>query len=160
MTLAMIVSAFGSLHVNFLGGPRVPYAMARDGVFFSFAKRVQPRFHTPSGAVIFQGCVAILLVLTGTYQEVYSLGMFAISAFFATDGPGPDSTTPYGTGANPPLSSLGIPLDRVRFRRSGFRDLREFVAGTSYSVVHRPGNYPAWRPVLSSLARARQEFYR
>jgi APA family basic amino acid/polyamine antiporter len=83
MTLAMIVSAFGSLHVNFLGGPRVPYAMARDGVFFSFAKRVQPRFHTPSGAVIFQGCVAILLVLTGTYQEVYSLGMFAISTFFA-----------------------------------------------------------------------------
>ena len=83
MTLAMIVSAFGSLHVNFLGGPRVPYAMARDGVFFSFAKRVQPRFHTPSGAVIFQGCVAIVLVLTGTYQEVYSLGMFAISAFFA-----------------------------------------------------------------------------
>jgi basic amino acid/polyamine antiporter, APA family len=83
MTLGMIVSAFGSLHVNFLGGPRVPYAMARDGVFFSFAKRVQPRFHTPSGAVIFQGCVAILLVLTGSYQEIYSLGMFAISASFA-----------------------------------------------------------------------------
>jgi APA family basic amino acid/polyamine antiporter len=83
MTLAMIVSAFGALHVNFLGGPRVPYAMARDGVFFSFAKRVQPRFHTPSGAVIFQGCLTILLVLTGTYQELYSLGMFAISAFFA-----------------------------------------------------------------------------
>jgi len=57
--------------------------MARDGLFFSFAKRVQPRFHSPSGAVIFQGCVAILLVLTGTHQEVYSLGMFAISTFFA-----------------------------------------------------------------------------
>jgi APA family basic amino acid/polyamine antiporter len=83
MTLAMIVSAFGALHVNLLGGPRVPYAMARDGVFFSFAKRVQPRFHTPSGAVIFQACVAILLVLTGTHQELYSLGMFAISTFFA-----------------------------------------------------------------------------
>lgn len=81
MTLAMIVSAFGSLHVNFLGGPRVPYAMARDGLFFSLAKRVQPRFHTPSGAVVFQGCVAMLLALTGTYQETYSLGMFAISAF-------------------------------------------------------------------------------
>jgi basic amino acid/polyamine antiporter, APA family len=83
MTLAMVVSAFGSLHVNFLGGPRVPYAMARDGLFFGFAKRVQPRFHTPSGAVICQGFLAIPLVLTGTYQEVYSLGMFAISTFFA-----------------------------------------------------------------------------
>lgn len=83
MTLAMIVSAFGSLHVNLLGGPRVPYAMARDGVFFSFAKRVQPKFHTPSGAVIFHGCVAILFVLSGTYQELYSLAMFAIWIFFA-----------------------------------------------------------------------------
>jgi len=54
-TLAMIVSAFGSLHATFLTGPRVPYAMARDGNFFGFAKRIQPRFHTPSGAVVFQG---------------------------------------------------------------------------------------------------------
>lgn len=83
ITVAMIVSAFGALHVNFLGGPRVSYAMARDGVFFSFAKRIQPLFHTPSGAVIFQGCVTILLVLTGTYQELYSLAMFGISFFFA-----------------------------------------------------------------------------
>jgi basic amino acid/polyamine antiporter, APA family len=83
MTIAMIVSAFGSLHVNFLIGPRVPYAMARDGRFFAFARRIQPAFHTPSGALIFQGCIAILLVLTGTYQELYSFELFAIWAFFA-----------------------------------------------------------------------------
>jgi len=80
-TVAMIVSAFGTLHVGFLTGPRIPYAMARDGNFFGFAKRIQPRFHTPSGAMVFQGSVAILLVLTGTHQELYSYGMFAISAF-------------------------------------------------------------------------------
>ena len=55
--------------------------MARDGNFFGFAKRIQPRFHTPSGAMVFQGSVAILLVLTGTHQELYSYGMFAISIF-------------------------------------------------------------------------------
>jgi amino acid transporter len=82
-TVAMIVSAFGSLHAGFLTGPRVPYAMARDGNFFSFAKRIQPTFHTPSGAVVFQGCVAILLVLTGTHQELYSYTMFATWAFMA-----------------------------------------------------------------------------
>ncbi len=82
-TTAMIVSAFGSLHAGFLTGPRVPYAMARDGNFFSFAKRIQPTFHTPSGAVVFQGCVAILLVLTGTYQELYSYTMFATWMFLA-----------------------------------------------------------------------------
>ena len=76
-TIAMIVSAFGALHAGFLTGPRVPYAMARDGNFFGFAKRMHPRFHTPSGAVIFQGCVAILMVLTGTHQELYSYTGFA-----------------------------------------------------------------------------------
>lgn len=77
----MIVSAFGSLHAGFLTGPRIPYAMPRDGEFFGFAKRIQPRFHTPSGALIFQACVAILLVLTGTHQELYSYTMFATWTF-------------------------------------------------------------------------------
>jgi APA family basic amino acid/polyamine antiporter len=80
-TVAMIVSAFGSLHAGFLTGPRIPYAMARNGNFFGFAKRIQPRFRTPSGAVVFQGCVTVLLVLTGTYQELYSYAIFAIWLF-------------------------------------------------------------------------------
>jgi len=75
-TIAMIVSAFGALHANFLIGPRVPYAMARDGNFFAFASQIQPTFHSPSGALIFQACVAVLLVLTGTHQELYSYTMF------------------------------------------------------------------------------------
>jgi basic amino acid/polyamine antiporter, APA family len=83
ITVAMIVSAFGALHANFLAGPRVPFAMARDGLFFAFAKRIHSVFHTPSGAMIFQGCLAILLVLTGTYQELYSLVIFAIWLFLA-----------------------------------------------------------------------------
>ena len=80
-TVAMIVSAFGSLHAGFLVGPRVPYAMARDGNFFGFAKRIQPRFRTPGNAVVFQGCVTSALVLTGTYQELYSYEIFAIWVF-------------------------------------------------------------------------------
>jgi APA family basic amino acid/polyamine antiporter len=83
ITVAMIVSAFGALHASFLTGPRIPFAMARDGHFFAFAKRIHPVFHTPGAALIFQGCVAILLVLTGTYQELYSFVIFAIWLFFA-----------------------------------------------------------------------------
>ena len=83
ITVGMIISALGALHANFLVYPRVPFAMARDGYFFSFAKRVQPLYRTPSGAIFFQACVAVLLVLTGTYQELYSFEMFAIWLFFA-----------------------------------------------------------------------------
>lgn len=83
LTLAMAVSALGALHVVVMTGARIPYAMARDGVFFRFAKRIQPSFHTPSGALIFLGCMAALLALTGTFEELYSLFVFAVWIFFA-----------------------------------------------------------------------------
>ena len=82
LTVFMIVSAFGALHANFLGGPRVPYAMAREGNFFSFGSYTHPVFRTPSKAIIFHACVATVLVLTGTYQELYLYDMFATWAFF------------------------------------------------------------------------------
>jgi APA family basic amino acid/polyamine antiporter len=82
LTIAMAISALGALHVVALTGGRVPYAMARDGVFFQFAKRIQPTFRTPSGALIFQCSVAVLLALTGTFEELYSLFVFAVWIFF------------------------------------------------------------------------------
>ncbi len=83
LTVAMAISALGALHVVVMTGARIPYAMARDGVFFQFAKRIQPKFHTPSGALIFLGSVAVGLALTGTFEELYSLFVFAVWIFFA-----------------------------------------------------------------------------
>jgi amino acid transporter len=81
--VAMAVSALGALHVVVLTGARVPYAMARDGVFFRFAERVHPSFRTPSGSLLFLGSVAALLALSGTFEELYSLFAFAVWIFFA-----------------------------------------------------------------------------
>src|SRR6266436_6051122 len=83
LTVAMAISALGALHVVVLTGARIPYAMARDGVFFQFAKRIHPSFRTPSGALIFLGSLAALLALSGTYEELYSLFVFAVWIFFA-----------------------------------------------------------------------------
>ena len=83
LTLAMALSALGALHVVVLTGARIPYAMARDGVFFRFAEHLHPAFHTPSGALVFLGSTAALLALTGTFEELYSLFVFAAWIFFA-----------------------------------------------------------------------------
>jgi APA family basic amino acid/polyamine antiporter len=83
LTVAMAISALGALHVVVLTGARIPYAMARDGVFFQFAKRIHPSFRTPTGSLIFLGLVAALLALTGTYEELYSLFVFGVWIFFA-----------------------------------------------------------------------------
>ena len=63
LTIAMAISALGALHVVVLTGARIPYAMARDGVFFQFANRIHPSFHTPSGSLVFLGSIAALLSL-------------------------------------------------------------------------------------------------
>jgi amino acid transporter len=83
LTVAMAVSALGALHVVILTGARIPYAMARDGLFFQFAKRIHPSFRTPSGSLIFLGSLAALLALSGTYEELYSLFVFAVWIFFS-----------------------------------------------------------------------------
>lgn len=82
LTVGMMISASGALHIGFLTGPRLGFAMARDGRFFAFAKRLQPRFRTPSGMLLFQGCATILLVLTGGFEDLCSLGTLLVWLFF------------------------------------------------------------------------------
>lgn len=83
ITIAMALSALGALHVVVLTGARIPFAMARDGVFFRFAARLHPSTHAPTGSLLFLGTVATLLALTGTFEELYSLFVFAVWIFFA-----------------------------------------------------------------------------
>jgi basic amino acid/polyamine antiporter, APA family len=83
VTMIMILSALGSLHANFLARPRVLYAMARDDQFFRFVGRIHPTFRTPVGALLFHGCVTGVLVLTGTFEDIYSLAVFFIWIFVA-----------------------------------------------------------------------------
>ena len=55
MTLAMVISAIGSLNSSVLSGARVPYAMARDGVFFKIADGIHPKFLDAGARVDFPG---------------------------------------------------------------------------------------------------------
>lgn len=81
LTIAMMISVPGELHINILAAARVPFDMARDGLFFKFAKDVQPVSRVPSGGLLFIGGAAALLALTGTYEELLSLVIFALWIF-------------------------------------------------------------------------------
>jgi len=83
VTLAMMISAIGTLNSSVLAGARVPYAMARDGLFFRATAEVHPRFRTPGGALLFEFVLASLLALTGTFEELTSLFLFATWIFYA-----------------------------------------------------------------------------
>jgi APA family basic amino acid/polyamine antiporter len=82
ITIAMAISALGSMNSSVLSGARVPYAMARDGIFFKIADGIHPKFRTPGRALIFQAVLAGLMALTGTFEELTNLYIFAAWIFF------------------------------------------------------------------------------
>src|SRR5579863_1505443 len=82
ITIAMVISALGSMNSSVLSGARPTYAMARDGIFFKITDGVHPNYRTPARALIFQCVLASLMALTGTFEELTSLFIFAGWIFY------------------------------------------------------------------------------
>lgn len=78
-----IVSIAASISAMVLAGPRVYYAMARDGLFFQSAATVHPRYRTPAMAIVAQGLWSSVLVLSGTLSQLVSYTGFAVVLFAA-----------------------------------------------------------------------------
>jgi amino acid transporter len=82
ITLALVISALGSMNSSILSGARVPYAMARDRVFFRVADGIHPKYLTPGRALIFQGALASIMALSGTFEELTNLFIFSTWIFY------------------------------------------------------------------------------
>jgi basic amino acid/polyamine antiporter, APA family len=78
----LVVSCLGWLSVVILTGPRLVYAMAKDGVFFERAGRLHPRFRTPVFTLVLQAAISIVLLLSNSYDELLSYVVFADWLFF------------------------------------------------------------------------------
>jgi len=83
ITAIITVSIFGALNVVIMLGPRIYYAMAQDGVFFRGLARVHPTFGTPSNAIVLQALWSCILVLTGTFDALFTYVSVIISLFSA-----------------------------------------------------------------------------
>jgi APA family basic amino acid/polyamine antiporter len=129
--LAVIV-LLGSLSAMTTAGPRVYFAMARDGAFFPAAARIHPRFHTPWVAIVAQALWSSLLVLTNTKDQlaeytgfaVLLFSAFAVSTVFVLRRRHPDEPRPF--------RALGYPLAPAIFVIAS-------LAITVAAVIGRPG---------------------
>jgi APA family basic amino acid/polyamine antiporter len=83
ITGIITVSVLGALNVVTMLGPRIYYAMARDGVFFKSLARVHPNFGTPISAIILQAIWACLLIVTGTFGTLFTFVSVIITLFSA-----------------------------------------------------------------------------
>lgn len=77
VSIAAMISIFAALNGSILSGSRVPFAMARDGLFFRRVGYIHPAFRTPSVSILALSAWAALLVLSGRYDQLYTYVIFA-----------------------------------------------------------------------------------
>jgi APA family basic amino acid/polyamine antiporter len=80
---AILVSTLGANNGIVLTAARIPYAMAKDRLFFGWTAKVDPRFGTPALALIAQGILSAALALSGTYEQLITYVVFTSWIFYA-----------------------------------------------------------------------------
>ena len=86
-SLLVAFALFSSISAFIILGPRVYFAMSADGNFFKFASKVHPKYQVPTYSILFQGLISIVIILSGTFDQIltymgFSLGIFPIITIF------------------------------------------------------------------------------
>jgi len=153
MALAMLVTLNGTI----MSGARVPYAVARDGYFFRALAEVHPRFHTPWVALAVQAGLSIALLLAGgSFQQLFSLAIFAEWLFYMIAGSTvfvfrrrePNAPRPYRMWGYPVVPALFVATSAVLLYYTFTENLRN--SGLGLLVIL------AGAPVFWWFARRRQ----
>jgi APA family basic amino acid/polyamine antiporter len=77
VSIVAMISIFAALNGSILSGSRVPFAMARDGLFFRRVAFVNPKHRTPSVSILALSAWGAFLVLSGRYTQLYTYVIFA-----------------------------------------------------------------------------------
>src|SRR6202050_205766 len=127
VSVLILISIIGATNGMMLTGPRVYYAMAKEGLFFRSFGTLTPRSRAPLFAILIQGAWAACLTLLGTFQELFTYVIFtawifyglAVAAVIVMRIRGPDLPRPVLAPGYPwlpvffVLAALGITLSAV-----------------------------------------------
>ena len=116
ITIPILISILGAANGLTLTTPRVFYAMARDGLFFGKLAEVHPRFGTPAVAVIAGSAWAMVLAVSGTFEQLYTYVVLSSWIFFVLGAAAlflyrrrrPDAPRPFRTPGYPVTPALFI----------------------------------------------------
>jgi len=111
----IMCSVFGALNGNILAKPRVPFALAQDGLTFAFLGKAHPRWSTPYAAILIQSAAALLMIIAfqsdpgGLFDKLttyfvvveWSALLFTVAAVLVLRRKMPDAERPYRTPAYP-----------------------------------------------------------
>ena len=82
IAIGITLSTLGFLSQGMLTAPRVYYAMAEDGLFFKSVAWVHPRTRVPVVAIVIQGALAVIIALSGKYEQILNYVVSTDFIFF------------------------------------------------------------------------------
>lgn len=149
---AVIISAFGANNGFVITGARIYYAMAKERMFFASFGQVHAHFATPVPSLLGQGLWASVLVLTGTYEQLFTYVVFASWIFYTMSSAGvlilrrrnPDAPRPYRTWGYPGTTIVFIVFAMSLVVVSIVENPRDSLVGLAMILSGLPA-YWYWR---------------
>jgi APA family basic amino acid/polyamine antiporter len=146
ISVVAMVSIFAALNGSLLSGSRVPFAMARDGLFFESIAKVHPRYFTPGNSILLLTAWSCVLLLSGRYDELYTCVIFASWILYGMTAASvlvlrrkyPEMSRPYRTLGYPytPIAFVFVSVLLIFYT---LRDsLRESLLGLALIAVGLP----------------------
>jgi basic amino acid/polyamine antiporter, APA family len=146
VSLAAMISIFAALNGSILAGSRVPYALARDGYFFRPYAVVHPTYRTPANSILLLSGWSAVLVLSGRYEELYTLVIFpswilyamATASVLVLRRKRPDLPRPYRTLGYPVVPILFVGVAVVLLGSTLVTSPRESLMGLGIIALGLP----------------------
>ncbi len=146
VSIAAMISIFAALNGSILTGSRVPYAAARDGLFFKAIGRVNTHYHTPAVSILALSAWAAVLVLSGRYEQLFTYVIFAswilygmtAAAVIVLRRKRPDLPRPYRTWGYPWVPAVFVLVAFVLILSTLLDSPRESLMGIGLIVLGLP----------------------
>jgi len=146
VSVAALISIFAALNGSILAGSRIPYALAADGLFFRSVARVHPQHRTPGVAILAMSGWGAVLVLSGRYEQLYTLVIFAIWILYAMSIAAvivlrrkrPDLARPYRVPGYPIVPVLFVAMAIALLFSTLIESPRESLMGLAFIFVGVP----------------------
>jgi len=152
LSATIALSCFGAMASCTLSGARVYFAMARDGVFFQRMAEIHPKYRTPALSLIGQGLWALVLTVSGRYDQLYTYVIYGmvlsytltVIGLFVLRWKRPDVPRPYRCTGYPWLPGIYILLGSWWTVNTIVTRPKEALAGTAIVLLGIPG-YLYWK---------------
>ncbi len=82
ISAAVMISTFGTMNGTMIITPRIPYAMARAGLFFKWFTHVHPRYRTPSRAIVAMSVMGFVWTFLGDFQSIINAFVYIVYLYY------------------------------------------------------------------------------